>query len=154
MSQENLPYILPYVEDDGGRSKYFRAKEVGDCVCRAITIASGRDYKEVYDALREITKASRAKRKGNPRSGVFTQRTGFKRMMKDLGFTWTSLCSIGQKESSHLFSDEMPLKGRHVCSAHRHYIALVDGVVHDTWDSRYDSFGFPRRIYGYWTYNG
>ena len=151
MSQEKN--ILPYVEDDGGRSRYFRAKGVRDCVCRAITIASGRDYLEIYNALRELTKKSRASRKGSPRSGIFTQRAPFKRMMKELGFTWTPCCSIGQKESSHLYSDEMPLTGRHVCSAHRHYVALIDGVVHDTWDSRYDRFGQARRIYGYWTYN-
>lgn len=34
---------------NGGRSKFFKAKEVGDCAVRATAIASGRDYKEIYN---------------------------------------------------------------------------------------------------------
>lgn len=38
--------------NDGGRLLYFKG-EAGDCVTRAVTIASGLDYKEVYDTLAE-----------------------------------------------------------------------------------------------------
>lgn len=31
---------------DGGRSNYFKATNVGDCVTRAICNATGKDYKE------------------------------------------------------------------------------------------------------------
>ena len=37
--------------NDGGRSKYFKGKGAGDCVPRAIAIATGKDYKEVYNAM-------------------------------------------------------------------------------------------------------
>jgi len=32
---------------DGGRSKYYKTKDVGDCVTRAVAIAEDRDYLEV-----------------------------------------------------------------------------------------------------------
>lgn len=40
---------------DGGRSNYFKATNVGDCVTRAICNATGKDYKEVYKALNELS---------------------------------------------------------------------------------------------------
>ena len=123
--------LLPYVYDDGGRSNYFKANKVGDCVCRAIAIASGRDYKEIYNLLYKTMGES-------PRGGVMTSGVRFKRLMVELGFKWVSLCSVGSKQSSHFYVGELPSRGRLVCSAHRHEVAVVDGVVRDTWDSRCD----------------
>ena len=53
--------LMKYIYNDGGRSKYFKGK-ANDCVCRAISIASNRDYKEVYDSLKKAL--------GTPRNGV------------------------------------------------------------------------------------
>ena len=36
---------MKFIYDDGGRSKYFKAKGVSDCVTRAICNATGKDYK-------------------------------------------------------------------------------------------------------------
>ena len=145
--QNTAKTLLPYVYDDGGRAQYFRAKGVGDCVCRAFAITSGRDYKEVYDALREATGKS-------PRQSVNTRSVKFKRFAAAMGYTWQPLCYVGATTSVHLYADEFPTQGRYVCHANGHSIAVVDGVVRDTWDSRYDCYGQPRRIYGYWKYNG
>jgi hypothetical protein len=53
-----------FVENDGGRSLYFKG-EAGDCVTRSIAIASGLDYKFVYDSLfktiREVKNNKRTK---------------------------------------------------------------------------------------------
>ena len=60
---------IDFVYNDGGRSKYFDGKKVGDCVTRAVAIASGRDYKEVYDFLAEgnakqrVTKTTKRSKK-------------------------------------------------------------------------------------------
>ena len=141
--------LLPYVYDDGGRAAYFKGnpKNATDCVCRAVAIASGRDYKEVYDALKAATGES-------PRRAINTRSVKFKRFAAAMGFTWTPCCFVGSTTSVHLYTDEMPTTGRHMCSANGHYLAVVDGVVRDTWDSRFDCFGQPRRIDGYWTFNG
>ena len=54
MCTEGILY-MEFVYSDGGRSKYFKAKNVNDCVVRAICNASGKDYKEVYDAIEELS---------------------------------------------------------------------------------------------------
>ena len=136
--------LMEYIYNDGGRSKYFKGK-AEDCVCRAISIASNRDYKEVYDSLKKAV--------GTPRNGVFTTNKAFKDWMVANGFVWTPCSGIGVKTSVHFIEGELP-KGRLVCSVANHYVAVVDDKVYDTWDSRYNSFNEVRRIYGYWEYKG
>ena len=136
--------LMEYIYNDGGRSKYFKGK-AEDCVCRAISIASNRDYKEVYDNLKKAL--------GTPRNGVFTTNKAFKDWMVANGFVWTPCSGIGVKTSVHFIEGELP-KGRLVCSVANHYVAVVDDKVYDTWDSRYNSFNEVRRIYGYWEYKG
>ena len=46
---------MKWVYDDGGRSKYFTST-TDDCVARAIAIATGKDYKEVYDLINKYSK--------------------------------------------------------------------------------------------------
>ena len=136
--------LMEYIYNDGGRSKYFKGK-AEDCVCRAISIASNRDYKEVDDSLKKAL--------GTPRNGVFTTNKAFKDWMVANGFVWTPCSGIGVKTSVHFIEGELP-KGRLVCSVAKHYVAVVDDKVYDTWDSRYNSFNEVRRIYGYWEYKG
>ena len=136
--------LMEYIYNDGGRSKYFKGK-AEDCVCRAISIASNKDYKEVYDSLKKAV--------GTPRNGVFTTNKAFKDWMVANGFVWTPCSGIGVKTSVHFIEGELP-KGRLVCSVAKHYVAVVDDKVYDTWDSRYNSFNEVRRIYGYWEYKG
>lgn len=53
----------------GGREKYFKVNihTVRDCVVRAICNATGKDYKEVYDAINVLSKGERTgKRKEVP----------------------------------------------------------------------------------------
>lgn len=54
---------MEYNYNDGGRSKYFKAECVNDCVTRAIAIATERDYKEVYNEIKSIVGYS-------PRNGI------------------------------------------------------------------------------------
>lgn len=130
---------MDFVYDDGGRSKYFQAKHVGDCVPRAVAIASGRDYKEIYDMILKATGKS-------PRNGTYTRGAVFKRLMESLGFSWVPCMKIGSGCKVHVRSGELPM-GRIVCSCSRHYIAVIDGVIHDTYDS---SRNGTRCVYGYW----
>ena len=47
-----------YIYDDGGRAAAGFKGTTGDCVTRAIAIATGKPYREVYDALNELAKRS------------------------------------------------------------------------------------------------
>jgi hypothetical protein len=42
---------MKFEENDGGRKEAGYKGKTGDCVCRAICIATGKPYQEVYDRL-------------------------------------------------------------------------------------------------------
>ena len=137
--------LMELVYDDGGRHLYFKGKSgVRDCVCRSISIASGKDYKEIYDLLFKTMGET-------PRGGVFTTKPKFKRMMVSLGFTWVATSGIGSHQAVHLVEGELP-ECRLCCSMAGHWTAVVDNQVRDTLDPRINGYGQMRKIYGYWKY--
>ena len=147
---------MKYIYDDGGRAAAGFKGKTGDCVCRAIAIATERPYKEIYDLINEYgkkEKPNRKTRKGNKYNGSRSSaRTGvykdtIKKVMAHLGWKWTPTMQIGQGCKVHLRDDELP-SGRLVVSLARHEVAVIDGVLHDTWDSQMDG---NRCVYGYFT---
>jgi hypothetical protein len=135
-----------WVYNDGGRSNYFTGKGVGDCVTRAVVIASGIDYKKVYDTFAKLQRARGMST--SARNGVYTKSKSFKDTMRELGFRWVATMQIGSGCQTHLRADELP-KGRIVCVCSRHYVAVIDGIINDTYDS---SRNGNRCVYGYWIY--
>lgn len=131
---------MKQVYDDGGRSKYFAANRVGDCVTRAVAIATGRDYKEVYNEIRKIVGYS-------PRNGVRNADT--KKVLKHFGGVWHATMKIGSGCTTHLEDGEIPMNGVVVCSCSKHLVCVIDGIIHDTYDA---SRNGNRCVYGYWTF--
>lgn len=131
---------LAFNYNDGGRSKYYRASEVGDCAVRAAAIATGRDYKEVYCIFRNIMGTT-------PRNGVSKEDT--RKVMAALGGEWIPCMKIGSGCTVHLAANEIPMKGRVICSLSAHVTAVVDGVINDTYDP---SRNGSRCVYGYWKF--
>lgn len=141
---------MEFVYCDGGRSKYFKAEHVGDCVTRAICNATGKDYKEVYDALNALSKRERtSKRKkgvSSSRNGVY--RSTIKKYLEDtLGWRWVSCMGIGTGCQTHLRREELP-SGTIIVSLSKHLSCVKDGVLYDTYDCSRDG---SRCVYGYWT---
>lgn len=127
-----------WVYNDGGRSKYYKGKEVGDCVIRAIAIASQEDYKLVYKQV--------AKYQGStPRNGCWRPLT--KKYLVSKGWLWTPTMFVGCGCKVHLRSDELP-DGRLIVALSRHYVAVIDGTVNDTYDCTRNG---TRCVYGYWS---
>lgn len=87
---------LPWVKDDGGRAAAGYKGETGDCAARAIAIATGLQYQEVYDAINETAKRERpSKRKrtrSNARTGV--HRATQDRYLQSLGWVWTPTVDV------------------------------------------------------------
>lgn len=144
---------MKYIYNDGGRKSAGYQGKARDCVCRSIAIASGLPYQEVYSVLargnaeQRATKHSRVKSgKRTARSGIFVQRKWFKEYMALLGFRWVPTMMIGSGCKVHLKDGELPL-GRLVVSLSRHYAAVIDGVLNDTYDCSRDG---TRCVYGYW----
>lgn len=139
---------MKLVKSDGGRSKYFKAEKVGDCVCRAIANATGMDYLEVYNLINEYAKRERiGKRKkgiSNARDGVYKDTVW--KVLTDLGWKWVPTMFIGQGCKVHLKEDELP-KGTLIVSVSKHTTCVKDGVLYDTYDCSRDG---TRCVYGYY----
>lgn len=142
--------LIPFREDDGGRKAAGFQGKAGDCACRAVAIAAGLPYRQVYDRLNALGKAERQSKhrrkrgKSSARTGVW--KATMRRLMDSLGWTWTPTMKVGQGCRVHLRASELP-KGRLIVSLSRHYAAVIDGVLHDTYDC---SRGGTRCVYGYW----
>lgn len=131
---------LEYIYNDGGRSKYFKGKDTGDCVVRSIAIAAQRDYKEVYDEAAKLLGYT-------PRNGIKHKDT--RQLVSHFGGSWVSKMSIGQGCTTHLRRDEIPMQGRIICSVTGHLTAVIDGVINDTYDPSRDG---NRCVYGYYIF--
>jgi len=127
-----------WVYDDGGRARAgYEFHSAGDCVSRAIAIATQMPYEMVVDI---VDKACHGYR-GSSQSGVFDPT--IKGILTSLGWKRTTT-------KAHLNSDEFP-PGRLLLEVNRHLVAMVDGVIHDTYDpSEHGS----RRVYAYWRLAG
>ena len=139
---------MKFVFSDGGRSNYFKGT-TGDCVCRAICNATGKDYKEIYDLINQISKrekkGSRKRGKSNARTGVY--RYTEKEIIENvLGWEWNPTMSIGSGCTTHLNSDELP-SGTLIVAVSRHLTCVKDGVLYDIYDCSRDG---RRCVYGYW----
>jgi hypothetical protein len=130
---------VKFIYDDGGRSKYFKADKVGDCVTRAIAIATGKDYKEIYEALYQFNGET-------PRNGVRKKDTR-KFIENYLGWKWVPLMGIGTGCRVHLRADELAKQGTIILKLSKHLATVKDGILYDTYDC---SRSGTRCVYGYW----
>jgi hypothetical protein len=134
---------MTWTHDDGGRVAAGFKGAAGDCVTRAIAIATESDYRKIYDDLAKLNAE-----RGSPRSarnGIW--RADYQKYLEQLGWTWTPTMGIGTGCQVHLRADELPA-GRIIVRLSRHVAAVVNGVLHDTYDSSRDG---TRCVYGYFT---
>lgn len=127
---------------DGGRLAAGFKGEAGDCVVRAIAIATYQPYQNVYAELAERNKANgdqRSARNGTPRKI-------YEPYMFDLGWLWNPTMRIGSGCQVHMRADELP-DGPLVVRLSGHLSAVIDGIVYDTHDPTRDG---TRCVYGYY----
>lgn len=140
------PPSATFLYCDGGRAAAGLEGEADDCVVRAIAIVSKIPYQLVHDELFRRSKAMKgrsrlaraARRNPSPDGGTYPE--VFEPYLKELGFRWTP------RPELQLRKEELPA-GRLLVSMSDHLVALVDGVIYDTFDS---SDGGERRICGYY----
>jgi len=144
---------MKHLYNDGGRAAAGFKGTTGDCVVRAIAIATGQDYQTVYDDLFKAQKnfastgrsarARNAAKNPSPRNGV--HKPVYKNYLLELGWNWLPTMSIGSGCTVHLRSDELP-SGRLIVCVSKHVTAVIDGVLQDTYDC---SRNGTRCVYGY-----
>lgn len=159
MSEPELEVTgLPWVQDDGGRAgSGFRGEEVGDCAVRAIAIALGIAYREVYDGLRLLqvaaydgarTKSRKDAIGRSPRDGV--PREVMDAYLSEHDWVWVPVVRVGMAERMHMRVQELPeeaMIGPVILRISKHVCAVVGGVVRDTHDPSREG---GRMIYGYY----
>lgn len=144
---------MEFIYSDGGRNNYFKAEHVGDCVTRAICNATGKDYKEVYDRLKELAQLETDKQisrhKGHKRSsirnGVFKET--WKRYLAEIGWQHVVTMKPGTGIQMHLNEDELPTDKIMIVQVSKHLTCVKNGVLYDTYDC---SRRGKRGVYGYW----
>ena len=150
--------------DDGGRRDAGFKGSAGDCGVRAIAIATGIAYRQVYDDLFAICKiwpgntkeAKRIRANATPRKGL--PRAVLARYLEELG--WQRYKGINSQYGNLRINDPDLPRQRTLCEVRKHYVTLRDNTARDTWDSRmtmpvYTPEGLvpskPRVVYWYWT---
>jgi hypothetical protein len=126
-----------FVKDDGGRERAGFKGTTGDCAARALAIAAQIDYRVAYDLINDVAKYER---RGKRKKGISNARTGvygasMRKLMLALGWQWVPTMGIGTGCKVHLIADELP-PGRLLVCVSKHYTAVIDGVIHDTYDPR------------------
>ncbi len=117
----------------GGREKFFTKKSqktkknlyVGDCVIRAISHATKKPYKEVWDELMDLSKETLQ---------MPSSQLGFEAYLKKMG--WQKQKPIRNTKNKTVRVAEFPAKprGKYIISTRTHLTAIVNRVHLDTWN--------------------
>lgn len=128
--------------NDGGRASCgYRSHARGDCVCRAVAIATGESYKTIYRELNKFLapyKPTKYAKRGYSSSNGVTQELTLA-YMASKGWGWVT-CRVP------LLPEHLP-NGTIICQMHGHVVAVKDGVRYDTHDCNKRGI---RIINGYW----
>lgn len=130
-----------WIWHDGGRAGAGFVGSTGDCVVRSIAIATGKEYREVYDAIYAVAGES-------PRNGA--QLLHYEKFLTDLGFESVT-CAYPTRLS---FMPDLPgiavlrFAANELSRKRGHLATVVDGTIYDTWDPQLDENYVVDR---YWT---
>ena len=122
---------MKFIKNHGGRENYYPTKlkkdRAGDCVVRAISIATEKDYLVVRDGLFEVSKEIGFMPNDTETYRLYLQRNGWLRYspLKN-GRRKYKVKNVGRF-----------FKGINVIIHTSHHLTtLIDGDLNDTWDCR------------------
>lgn len=127
---------MSFVFNDGGRQAAGYKGRAGDCAARALAIALQLDYDQAYRLVAD-TNADFGYSK-SARNGV--KKDVFHALLTDLGFKWHPAPVFDGRKAK---CSDMP-KGTVIARQAHHFVAVIDGVPQDIWDSS------NKMVYGYW----
>lgn len=134
---------LPYNRTDGGRQDAITDGEIdsrinkGDCVTRAIAIATNTPYAEVYEDIKYLCETEKPvfdRKMSDPNNGVYPE---LYMPYIEQYFNVTAKAYDEEhldKPHRHVSSEDFGT-GTFIVQIHRHLLAIIDGVIHDSWDS-------------------
>lgn len=147
----NSPSNMQWIYNDGGRAAAGYKGTTGDCVTRAIAIATNKPYQEVYDAINKLALLEKPRgknRRSNARTGV--GRFTYDRYLKGLGWTWHPTMTVGSGCKVHLKRGELPAHPSKwlIVRVSKHVTCVVNNFIFDTYDPSRDH---GRCVYGYYS---
>lgn len=139
---------MEIVYTDGGRAEAgYKDYRRGDCGCRAAAIALNKAYKEIYKDMYSWFKVEiegkMCKGPSHPRRGIFL--SDMKDYMDSHNWIYVALPRTGRVCGVMINDPDLPM-GRIILHVHRHFIAMIDHVVYDSFDSTKSGM---EGIYGY-----
>lgn len=139
--------MIGFNYNDGGRAAAGFKGTCKDCAIRAIAIATGKNYKDIYTDIRNLIARFNEEGKINYRKSV---RQGVpapvsKYYLEQLGWRWVPTMKFGKGCTMHLDKEELP-SGIIIARLSRHLTAVIDGIINDTYDCSRDG---NRCVYGY-----
>lgn len=151
---------MQWIYDDGGRAAAGYKGSAGDCVVRAIAIATQRPYQTIYAELNTYARHHEHRGQAGSSAHLGVHKATYRRYLLTLGWRWVPTMGIGTGCRVHLTDGEIPSSGRLIVAVSRHLTAVIDGVIHDTHDpqrgerfrfegDRYIRLGGGRCVYGY-----
>ncbi len=137
--------MIKFVHDDGGRwAAGFKGQKAGDCVTRAIAIATGLPYRQVYNELNALCKAMGYHGASDSRTGHF--RKVYERYLADRGIKWTGLSKVGAPSPIRVKASDLPPTGTYILRLSKHLTVWTDGELRDIYDCSREG---TRMVYGY-----
>ena len=136
--------MLQFKLNDGGRRDAGFKGHTGDCVTRAIAITTGAPYRETYKALGALYDEMSGGLERSARGGVAS--VVWHRYVTERGW------KLFLTRNAYFTHDAIPMEGTIIAVMNRHCAAVIDGVVHDAWDSRLSNrtkYGAPK-LKGYY----
>ena len=129
MASRNYKYYQPNKKD--------LKDTYGDCVIRALTKLTGKEWPQVFDELIPIAKEYQCMPNNKP---------CYETYLKQNGFTYKGISNKkGTKRPTvDRFAKDNP-EGLYFLIVANHVVAVVDGIYYDTWESG------SKSLYGYWS---
>ena len=126
--------LLPFDRFDGGRAGergYGGTRSTGDCVPRAIAIATDQPYKQVHQELRDLQYAAGMRRSVS--NGTID--SVWQPYLRELGWT-EHRCDVPKGHRPWLLAEEewLPMDENVIVSLPRHLTTVMRGVLTDTYD--------------------
>ena len=122
---------MKFIKNHGGRENYYPTKlkkdRAGDCVVRAIAIATEQDYLVVRDGLFEVAKEIGFMPSDNKTFQLYLERIGWIRK---------SPLKHGNKKYKLKNVGKFFTNQNVIIITSGHLTSLVDGDLNDTWDCR------------------
>jgi len=130
-----------------------RGKNVGDCVKRSLSLATGTSYAQISKELNAKVKEILPRSYANGREGLWRRASVYSKVIADHGGDEKSTKVDELITLQDFVDNELPAEGTFLVttgskpgSHSDHIVCIIDGKVYDSWDSR------NQYVYSYYTF--